>query len=104
MTPNAGSCFRRVMGAKWSHYKVEHLSYFSRQSMEKAARLANLEVIDFRRARKTLTLRYVRTQMKTYPHWLLTPLVSAAYYVGFFARDWSIPISVGEFVAILRKK
>jgi hypothetical protein len=72
--------------------------------MAKAAELAGLEIVDFRRAKKTLTLRYVRTQMKTYPHWLITPLVSCAYYVGFFARDWAIPVSIGEFVAVLRKK
>ena len=104
MTPHTGSLTNRLMGAKWTHYKTEHLCYFNRRSITEAAQRAGLEVADFRAASKTLTLRYVHTQMRTYPHWLLTPLVGAANAVGFFARDWALPVVIGEFVAILRKK
>jgi 2-polyprenyl-3-methyl-5-hydroxy-6-metoxy-1,4-benzoquinol methylase len=103
MTPNTGSLTNRLMGARWTHYKAEHLFYFNRRSIAEAARRAGLQLVDFRPAVKTLTLRYVQTQLLAYPHRVLTPLARAAFSTAFFARDWQIPIVIGEFTAILKK-
>ena len=103
MTPNRASLTHHLMGRNWSHFKIEHLFYFDRKSITHAAKKAGLDVAYFRPAVKTLTLRYLHTQLRTYPHWLLSPLARAAYTLGFFARDWPLPVVIGEFVAILRK-
>jgi 2-polyprenyl-3-methyl-5-hydroxy-6-metoxy-1,4-benzoquinol methylase len=103
MTPNTGSISRRVMGRRWAHYKAEHLFYINRGAMEHLARKTGMELAWFGAARKCLTLRYVHTQLQTYRHAILTPLVGGLYALGFFARDWHIPVVIGEFTAILRK-
>jgi 2-polyprenyl-3-methyl-5-hydroxy-6-metoxy-1,4-benzoquinol methylase len=103
MTPDTGSLTRRLMGAKWTHYKLEHLSYFDRASMAACAKSAGLEVASVRRCRKVLRLRYLRTQFRTYPHWLFTPAVNLLGGAMPFLLDRDLKMTIGELVAILRK-
>jgi 2-polyprenyl-3-methyl-5-hydroxy-6-metoxy-1,4-benzoquinol methylase len=102
MTPNRASLTHALMGKNWTHYKLEHLFYFDHRSLSHAARKSGLEIVYFRPAVKTLTLRYVHSQFATYRHWLLTPLVNAAHRLTA-AQDWPLPVIIGEFVAVLRK-
>ncbi len=96
-TPDTHALTARLMGDRWSHYKVEHLYYFSRRNLPLLLRDVGFEVTAVRRAEKALPLDYVHHQMQTYPHPWLTPLVSAGYRLlpeGLRERPW--PVSVGE--------
>jgi SAM-dependent methyltransferase len=104
VTPDTGSLTHQLMGRRWTHYKIEHLCYFNRTSMTRAADRAGFSVASFHRAAKRLSLRYVNSQLHVYRHWLLTPAVAAAHGIFFFARDLPVPITIGEFAAVLRPK
>jgi len=103
MTPNTGSLTNRLMRRRWTHYKAEHLFYFNREAIKQLAAKTGLELVRFRPAKKYLTLRYLHTQFQAYRHPILTPLTSVLHTLAFFARDWYIPLVIGEFVAVLRK-
>ena len=103
MTPDTGSLTNRLMGHRWTHYKAEHLFYFNKDAMKQLAAKTGLDLLRFHAARKYLTLRYLHSQFQAYRHRILTPLTSSIHAVAFFARDWYIPLTIGEFVAVLRK-
>jgi SAM-dependent methyltransferase len=103
MTPDTGSLTRRIMGAKWTHYKREHLFYFNRRSLSLLAQKAGFEAVNFEAAKKAVNLEYIRTQFAAYPHWLLSPAASlAAGLVPRGLRSRNFGLTMGEMTAILR--
>jgi 2-polyprenyl-3-methyl-5-hydroxy-6-metoxy-1,4-benzoquinol methylase len=105
MTPDTGSLSRRLMGARWTHYKPEHLFYFNRRSLNRLARRCGLEVVHFQRSKKALNLAYLHTQFRVYRHPLLTPLATLAYRLApQRLRTRNFYLSIGELTAILKKK
>jgi len=103
MTPDTGSLSRRLMGRRWTHYKVEHLSYFDRRSIAAAGARTGFVMERFVPCRKMLRLRYLRTQLRTYPHRVLTPLADLLGGMLPFLLDLDVRLTIGEFVAIFRK-
>lgn len=75
-TPNVASLTRCIMGARWPHFKVEHLWYFSRQSLEHLLAETGLQTMAHSAATKSLTLSYLAAQFRYYPHPHLTPLLN----------------------------
>ncbi len=103
MTPDATSPSRRAMGARWPHFKLEHLFYFSPRSIGILAKEAGFEVASLYRARKTMTLKYLTDQFQVYRHPLFSPLSRVAHTI---LRPWvnkPFPVTMGEMVVILRK-
>jgi 2-polyprenyl-3-methyl-5-hydroxy-6-metoxy-1,4-benzoquinol methylase len=104
MTPDVASPSRRWMGPRWTHFKLEHLFLFSPPAMRQLAAETGFEVISLGRARKTMTLKYLRDQLQTYRHPLLTPLSVAVTALLAPWRDTPFPITMGEMLVFLRKK
>ncbi len=103
MTPDSSSLTHNLMGSRWTHYKLEHLYYFSPEAMRKLAVDVGFEVLDLRRARKVMTLKYLRDQLAIYQHPVLTPL---SRIVGTILSPLELkpfPISMGEMLVFLRK-
>jgi len=103
-TPRLGSFTQRCMGPGWTHYKTEHLYYFTPDNL----RLL-LERSGFRQARcgpawKTLTLDYARHQFDAYRHPLLTPLGRLLAWLPERARRLPIPLALGEMLVVARRK
>lgn len=103
-TPRVGSLTHAAMGLKWTHYKVEHLYYFSLKNLRML--LERLGYSDFRGKTlvKTMNLRYIAHQFDVYPHPLLTPVVrtlTRALPAGLTSRTF--PIAMGELVAYATK-
>lgn len=104
-TPDTGSLTHRGMGARWTHYKVEHLHYFSRRNLASLLEQVGFRVVRRRAARKVLTLRYFYHQFSTYRHWLITPIVSGAYrLLPDRARDARFRVPIGEMLLEARKE
>jgi SAM-dependent methyltransferase len=103
MTPDTDSLTARLMGARWTHYKPEHLFYFNRRSLSLLAEKSGFEAVDFRAAKKAMNLEYLRTQFAAYPHRLLTP--ASALLAGMVPRglrSGNFLLTMGEMTAILR--
>jgi len=77
-TPRIDALSRVLMGSHWLHFKQEHIQYFSRRGIEHSLSKAGFSDTAVSGHRKYLTYDYVRRQLQTYRHWLLTPTVSFA--------------------------
>ncbi len=100
LTPDASSWSCRLMGPRWLHYKVEHLSYFTRSSLLHLLGQEGFVEFGVGRAIKTMNLHYVAHQLGKYPHPLLTPLLTLANRVSPPPlREAMFPITFGEQLA-----
>jgi 2-polyprenyl-3-methyl-5-hydroxy-6-metoxy-1,4-benzoquinol methylase len=64
-TPDAGSLSRRVLGASWPHFQLEHLFYFGRQNLSALLDRIGFEVTATGPAIKVLSLEYLGRQIET---------------------------------------
>lgn len=103
MTPDATSLSHGVMGSRWTHFKLEHLFYFTPASIRLLAADTGFEVLSLKRARKTMTLKYLTDQLAVYRHPILTPI--SGMLCGMLKRWENKPFSItmGEMVVFLRK-
>jgi hypothetical protein len=65
------------MGQRWTHYKVEHLWYFTPRSLTDLLVEAGFSLATLRSAPKKLSLDYAIHQFRVYPH----PVISSALLV-----------------------
>jgi len=104
-TPHKDSISNKIMGKKWTHYKLEHFYYFNKRSLKILAENCNMDMIYSEHSKKALNLAYLHTQFNVYPHALLTPMVN------LFCRilpkailQHNFNISIGEITVILKKR
>jgi SAM-dependent methyltransferase len=105
MTPDSHSLSNKVMGKKWTHYKLEHFFYFNKPSIHILAEKCGLKVVHFEKSKKALNIEYLHTQYNVYKHWLLTPSVNILHFilpVRLCCKNFYF--SIGEMVVILKKK
>jgi 2-polyprenyl-3-methyl-5-hydroxy-6-metoxy-1,4-benzoquinol methylase len=74
-TPKLNSLSRTLMSSRWSHYKEEHLFYFSSSSLKKILEAAGFTDVIEKPAVKYLSFAYINGHFQTYRHALLTPIV-----------------------------
>ena len=104
MTPTTDSLTRRVMGARWAQYKLEHLFYFNPRSLDHIADMTGFKIVHCEPALKYLNLAYFYFQSTIYPHRVFTPLLRllhAALPEGALRKNFRV--TIGELVAILKK-
>jgi 2-polyprenyl-3-methyl-5-hydroxy-6-metoxy-1,4-benzoquinol methylase len=105
MTPDTGSLTHRVMRDKWVHYKIEHLFYFNRDSLNLLAEEQGFRIIHVEPARKTLNLAYFHHQFKVYRHRLMSPVLKLLHTIlPDSLQEAHFTITVGEMVAVLKKQ
>lgn len=103
-TPRIDSFSRRAMGRNWLHFKLEHIQYFSAKSMESSLRQAGFERIEIHANTKRLSLDYLRRQLRTYPHWALSPIVGALHRVAPRGlREQPMSYRCGEMLVFARR-
>ena len=49
VTPDVGSMAARLMGWKWWHYRIAHIGYFNRKTLDRAIRAAGLAPVEVHR-------------------------------------------------------
>ncbi len=104
LTPNAASLSRRLMGLRWLHYKIEHLSYFNPRALTLYLERAGFSGIRVDRAWKMMNLHYVAHQLGQYPHPLLSPIALTLNRLSPRALSRRmIRVSFGEMLAIATK-
>jgi SAM-dependent methyltransferase len=75
VTPSLDSWSRRLLGRYWMEYKTEHLTYFSRKSLEHWLSDIGFLDVNFSSNYKTLNLEYVAAHFERFPVPILTRLV-----------------------------
>jgi 2-polyprenyl-3-methyl-5-hydroxy-6-metoxy-1,4-benzoquinol methylase len=104
MTPDTRSISHNIMSKRWTHYKQEHLFYFSHESMQYIANRSGMTIVHFEKAKKALNLTYLHTQFNVYKHWMFTPAVNFLHAIlPKRMRTKNFYFSIGEMVVILKK-
>jgi SAM-dependent methyltransferase len=85
-TPTTDSWSARLMRKRWMEFKTEHLSYFSRRTMESLLSQTGFQSLRFFPGYKIISLYYVKAHFESYqvPRW--TSLVRFA--IGWLPRSW----------------
>ncbi len=103
-TPNNSSISNKLMGKKWTHYKLEHFYYFNLKSLTSLAEQCALKIIYSENSKKALNLNYLHTQLNVYKHWLFTPVINFLCFIlpnKIINRNFHI--SIGEITVVLKK-
>ena len=100
-TPRIDSLSRLAMRGGWLHFKVEHIQYFSRRAILQVLREAGFTDIRVWGHPKRLTFDYLHLQLRTYPHWVLTPLIRVLRCLTPRPlRRKPIPLQCGEMLVL----
>jgi cyclopropane fatty-acyl-phospholipid synthase-like methyltransferase len=78
-TPSTDSWSARLMRSRWMEFKTEHMSYFSRCTMEMLLSQTGFHSSQFFPGYKIISLRSVQAHFESYPVPLWTPLVRLAF-------------------------
>jgi 2-polyprenyl-3-methyl-5-hydroxy-6-metoxy-1,4-benzoquinol methylase len=71
VTPDCSSFFATILGRKWWHYRVAHIGYFNKATLENACRTSRLEVVTLKRPGWFFTMDYLWVRVMNYfPAWM----------------------------------
>jgi len=103
-TPDNSSFSNKLMGKKWTHYKLEHFFYFNSKSLHLLTQQTGLKIAGEWKSKKALNLLYLHTQLNVYKHWLLTPAINFLCFIlpAKLVRK-NFYISIGEITVAFRK-
>lgn len=104
LTPDIHSMSARLFGARWPHYKAEHLNLYSPRSLRKLAESCDYCDISVGACQKPLSLDYAAAYFQSHPFPVLTPLTTAC--ASFFPSSLSTAVMflpMGEMVMTARK-
>jgi len=66
VTPDVGSLAARLLGERWWHFRLAHVCYFDRTSLDAAVTGAGLRVVDRKRAKWFFEAGYLADRMNQY--------------------------------------
>ncbi len=66
VTPDVGSVAARLLGWKWWHYRIAHIGYFNRKTLERALTEAGFEVDSMTRPTWYFPVSYLCERLSTY--------------------------------------
>ena len=66
VTPDVRSFFARLLGWRWWHFRLAHIGYFSRSTLERACEKADLEIIQSSRPTWYFPLSYLLERAQRY--------------------------------------
>lgn len=96
VTPSLNSWSRKLLGRRWMEYKIEHLFYFGRRSLNRLLTDAGFESPVFANNRKVLSLDYVYRHFERFSVPGLTPifrLIRRCAPESLAQRHWVLPAS-----------
>jgi SAM-dependent methyltransferase len=73
VTPDVDSLMARLMGFSWWHYRIAHVGYFNRHTLEKALRRSGLEPVAWERAGWYFPADYLAIRLLSYIPAVLRP-------------------------------
>ena len=74
VTPDVSSLFARVLGFKWWHYRIAHISYFDCMNLTLLMTRAGFRVCGASRPRWYFSYPYLRQRLAHYlPSWVIPP-------------------------------
>ncbi len=98
VTPDSASFFARVMGYRWWHYRIAHISYFNRRTLARVVSRAGLQDAGITRPGWYFSYAYLRERLMQYlPAWLLPPAAGPL-------ENLTIPLNLGDSILMRCKR
>lgn len=95
VTPDVGSFAAKILGFKWWHFRIAHISYFNRRNLTLLAARAGLHVCSFSRPSWYFSYGYLRERLCRYlPSWLIPPSIGPL-------RKLVIPLNLGDSLLMI---
>jgi SAM-dependent methyltransferase len=92
VTPDKASFFARVMGFRWWHYRVAHISYFDQKTLALVMDRAGLRNCGITRPGWYFTYAYLRERLMQYlPGWILPPAAGVL-------KNLTIPLNLRDAI------
>ncbi len=95
VTPDVESVAARLLGWRWWHYRIAHIGYFNRSTLELALRKAGLRAIMFGRPRWYFSGDYLGERLVSY---LPGPLSRVTFK---WARRITVPLDLRDSMFVL---
>ncbi|MDA0346713.1 MAG: class I SAM-dependent methyltransferase [Verrucomicrobia bacterium] len=97
-TPDCGAFFARLLGRKWWHYRIAHISYFNRKTLDLISKKTGFEIMAVKRPGWYFTLDYLWIRLLAYlPKWMrLKPMA--------WMKTVTIPFNLGDSLLVVMKK
>jgi SAM-dependent methyltransferase len=90
VTPDLGSLAARLTGFRWWHFRVAHIGYFDRSTLERALAGAGLRLLELRRPAWYFSADYLLARVNRYlPAGLRLPVPRAL-------RRLTLPLNLGD--------
>ena len=92
VTPDVSSIAAKLLGRRWWHYRIAHIGFFCRTTLELAVANAGLRVIDTHRVGWHLPVGYVLARLETYLgliRWVRFPTT---------LQKWVIPLNLQDSI------
>ena len=103
--PDLGSASARLMGRHWTHYKPEHLVYFSKPSLSRLMQRAGFSVVESSDTPKVLNPSYVAEHLRVYHPSAVTRWVQRTVAsMPTALQQAAVPILTGNLLVIGRKR
>lgn len=92
VTPDVSSFFARIMGLRWWHYRIAHISYFNKATLRLTCERAGLTPASVSRPGWYFSYAYLRERLMQYlPSWLLPPPAGPL-------KKLTIPLNLGDSI------
>ena len=98
VTPDGGSLAARILRKKWWHYRVAHISYFNRSTLELALARSGLEAVAWLRPSWFFPLDYLLLRLGHY-----VPFVARLASIRL-AQSVTIPLNLYDSWLVIAKK
>lgn len=98
-TPDSASIMARLLGKRWWHYRIAHISYFNRKNLTMLLEIAGLRILAMNRPIWHFKADYLVNRVKKY-----FPLPAALINAKFWS-EWTMPLNLFDsWYAIAAKK
>lgn len=104
-TPDISSLSAKIMGEQWTHFKREHLFYFSRSSITRLLKQNSFEIVYLGTALKALSIFYMNNQFQAFPTPVLTSLFQFLLkFLPTTLLDKPFYLPCGEMTVLAKKR
>jgi decaprenyl-phosphate phosphoribosyltransferase len=101
VTPDRGSLAATLMGKRWWHYRLAHIGYFNRSTLDLAASNAGLEIVHRFRPNWVLPFAYLLSRLAQYVPWLQPPKWLEKMPVLGKILDWPVPFNLFDSLGVV---
>ncbi|QTM08673.1 methyltransferase domain-containing protein [Brachyspira hyodysenteriae] len=102
-TVNTDSIVCKLMKSEWPQYRLDHLSYFNRKTINEIVKKTNLDLMLYKPFFKTLTFRYVNFILKKDFDGINNHIFNILEKIPILG-NMKLPLYSGEILVVLKNK